>query len=220
MRKYIVVGLDFSLTSPGVAALEVDEAFNITVKGMDSVKTKADEAWFARLDKVYKCVRQFVAEHKPKSVFVENYSFGSTNGREVAGEVHGVCLFNLIQAGYPADRIHRVISPQGLKKFVAGKGSTRKKPVLQPGEEAPKKVDPKQEMVDWANARFGLALKLKDHDMADALALAYVGIHITHFEELKDRMTEKQIEVVDTILNPKPKKRKTKKKTGGKNNGE
>lgn len=191
MRTYTIVGLDFSLTSPGMGALQVNEDLTIQLLGYDTLKTNSKEAWFDRVNRIQTQITRFVGKYKPSSVYIENYSYGSTNGRETAGEVHGVVLFNLMHKGYPKERIHRNISPTGLKKFVTGNGNALK-----------------PDMVAWANKRFNLNLKISENDIADALAIAYVGFHINHFSELKEKMTVEQIEVVENILNPKPKKKR------------
>lgn len=187
MKSYVIAGVDFSLTSPGMSAIRVYENEQMEVLDMHSTKTKSDEDWYVRLNRIQTEILRFIFKHKPKRIYIENYSFGSTNGRETAGEVHGVVLYKLIEAGFPTSRIYRTVAPQALKKFITGKGNATKK-----------------EVVEAVNKQFGLSLKQKDNDMADAIVLAYIGYCMNHYRFIEPSLTEEQKEVIAKIQDSKP----------------
>lgn len=155
----------------------------IEVLDMHVVKTKSTEDWFTRRNRIETEILRFVFKHKPLKIFVESYSYGSTNGRELAGEVHGICLFNLIKHGYPQENIYRVVAPQQLKKFITGKGNVTK-----------------EEIVVAVNNYFGLSLKNSENDMADAIVLAFIGYCIHHYSQVEHNLNEPQKEVLQKIF--------------------
>ena len=183
MREYKIVGIDFSLTSPGVACLTVKEDGTFYFNDFDNVKTTADEPWFDRLKKVQGMVVRFVYKHKPKQVSIENYSFGSRNGREVAGEVHGTVLYKLFEGGFPPERVFRDISPQARAKFATGNGKANK-----------------SQVVKAVNEMFGLNFKVKEDDIADACILAYIRYCINHYDLVEPNLNKEQKEVIAKIL--------------------
>lgn len=189
MKNYNIVGVDFSLTSPGVACLKVNEDLSFEFIGFDTCKTTSDEEWFIRLNRVKTTVLGFIFKHKPKFVSVENYSFGSTNGREIAGEVHGTVLFKLFENGYPPERVFRDISPQARAKFFTGKGRATK-----------------SEVTKAVNEFFGFNFKMKENDIADACVLAYIRYCINHYTQLEPKLNKHQKEIINKILekNNKP----------------
>jgi crossover junction endodeoxyribonuclease RuvC len=179
----IYVGLDFSLTSPGMSAIRRHSNGALEIIDAGCVKTKPTEDWFTRRERIETEILRFVFKHNPVKIFVENYSFGSTNGRELAGEVHGICIFALIKGGYPRENIYRVVAPGALKKFITGKGNA-KKPVV----------------VDAVNKFFGLNLKKTEDDIADAIVLAFIGYCIQYYSQVEHQLNASQKEVIDKIL--------------------
>ena len=183
MIPYNIIGLDLSLTSPGMACLQVNEDGSYQLIDFATCKTTADEPWKQRLSRVSTTVLQFVFKHTPKKIFVENYSFGSTNGREIAGEVHGVTLFNLLEHGFPREHLHRNISPSSRAKFLTGNGRAKK-----------------SEVVKAVNELFGLNFKMKDNDIADACILAFIGYCITHYDLLEPTLNKDQKDIIKKVM--------------------
>jgi Holliday junction resolvasome RuvABC endonuclease subunit len=178
----IVVGLDLSLTSTGMAAVRIKgETFQILEWA--NPKTSATEDWFTRMMHIQTDVVRFVFKHKPSKIFVEGYSYGSRNGRELAGEVNGIVLYQLIAGGFPQQNIHKMISPQGRAKFATGKGNGTK-----------------SEVVNYVNQTFGLSLKVKENDIADAIILAFIGYCILHTDRLEHVLNKPQKEVLHKII--------------------
>lgn len=184
MKSYKIVGVDFSLTSPGVACMKVNEDLSYEFIDFGNCKTKSDEEWFNRQFKVQRLITEFVHKHKPKQISVENYSYNSTNGREIAGEVHGVALFKLVESGYPANQIYREISPQARAKFFTGNGRAKK-----------------TEVVKAVNAYFGFNFKVTtENDIADACILAFIRYCINHYSHVEPNLNKPQKEVLAKIM--------------------
>lgn len=169
-----------------MSCLQVNEDGTYTLIDFDTCKTSADEPWHKRLNRVSTTVLRFVFKHKPKKIFVENYSFGSTNGREIAGEVQGVTLFNLLEHGFPPENLHRNISPQARAKFFTGNGRAKKK-----------------EVVQAVNAFFGLSFLMKDNDIADACILAFIGYCINHYDLVEPTLNTDQKDILKKVIENK-----------------
>lgn len=183
MRNYKIIGLDLSLTSPGMSCLQVNEDGTYTFIDFDTCKTDSKEPWYVRLNRINTTILRFVFKHKPKQIIIENYSYGSSNGREIAGEVHGVTIFNLLEQGFPPENLHRNVSPQARAKFFTGKGRATKR-----------------EVVEAVNAFFGLTFKVKDNDIADACVLAFIGYCINHYAQIEPTLNKEQKEILSKIM--------------------
>ena len=183
---YNIVGLDLSLTSPGMACLQVKEDGTYELLDFATCKTAADESWHTRLKRVNTTTLEFVVKHLPKQIFVEGYSYGSVMGREIAGEVHGVTLFQLLEQGFPPQNIHRSITPQARAKFLTGNGRASK-----------------GEVVKAVNEFFGLNLRVKDNDIADACVLAFIGYCINHFDTVEPTLNKDQKAILKKVMENK-----------------
>lgn len=169
-----------------MACLQVNEDLSYEFIAFGNCKTDSKEHWHTRMKRIKDTILQFVSEHKPKQIIVENYSFGSRNGREVAGEVHGVTLFHLLDNGFPPENIHRNVSPQGRAKFFTGKGKATKR-----------------EVVEAVNEYFGLNFLVKDNDIADACVLAFIGYCINHYDQIEPKLNKTQKEVLKKVMENK-----------------
>ena len=183
---YNIIGLDLSLTSPGMACLQVREDGSYKLLDFAMCKTSSDESWKTRLKRINTTVLEFVYAHQPKQIFVEGYSYGSINNREVLGEVHGVTLFHLLETGFPPENLYRSISPQARAKFLTGNGRAKK-----------------SEVVKAVNELFGLTLRVKDNDIADACVLAFIGYCINHFDTVEPTLTKEQKEIIKKVIHHK-----------------
>lgn len=186
MKSYNTVGLDLSLTSPGLSCLQVGENGNYFYLDFDSCKTTSDEPWHVRIKRIIDTVLLFVAKHKPKRIMIENYSYGSRNGREVAGEVHGSVIFALIQNGFPPENIFRAVSPQSRAKFFTGNGRAVK-----------------GDVVRAFNAQFGFNFKVKDNDVVDAGILAFIDYCIVNYTHIEQYLNKDQKDIIKTVSNNK-----------------
>jgi Holliday junction resolvasome RuvABC endonuclease subunit len=182
-NKDIVVGLDLSLTSTGMSAVRIKDG-KFQILDWANPKTDSKEDWFTRVNRIQTEVVRFIWKHKPSKIFVEGYSFGSRNGRELAGEVNGIILFQLMTNGYPQEDIHKIISPQGRAKFATGNGKGTK-----------------SQVVKYVNETFGLSLKVsKENDIADAIVLAFIGYSILHYNQIEPTLNKPQKEVLQKIF--------------------
>lgn len=186
MPRYNIVGLDLSLTSPGLCCLQVGEGGTYFFTDFTTCKTTSDEPWHIRIKRIVDTILLFVAEHKPKRIMIENYSYGSKNGREVAGEVHGAVILSLIQLGFPPENIFRAVSPQSRAKFFTGNGRAVK-----------------GDVVRAFNAQFGFNFKVKDNDMVDAGILAFIDYCIVNYTHIEQYLNKDQKEIIKTVSNHK-----------------
>lgn len=177
-----IMGLDLSLTSPGMAVLQANGT-KIQLLDYLNIKTSANEHWFTRRQKISLTIQDFVTKHHPEVIFIENYSYGSRNGRELAGEVHGIVIYDLINKGFSQDNIYRVISPTQLKKFIVRKGNATK-----------------EQVVESINTLFDLELKKNQDDIADAIGIAFIGYCMFYFQEVEQFLDKQQLEVMNKIL--------------------
>jgi Holliday junction resolvasome RuvABC endonuclease subunit len=159
-----ITGLDLSLSSPGIAHISPYGEIPIATR---SIKTESSESWHTRIHRVATGIRDEVIKFDPDFIFIENYSFNSKFGREIAGEVHGVVLYLLHQCGY--DNTFRVIAPTSLKQFAANNTKAKKK-----------------EIIDAIKEYYGITFKQSQNDQADAFVLAKIG-EILVWREHSDR---------------------------------
>ena len=113
-----ILGLDLSLTSPGLAVIEDGNlVFADTIK----VPAKLREA--ARLVHIEKAVVLALIEpYKADMAAIEGYSFGAKNAREALGELGGVVRRSLYLLGVP----YVVIPPTTWRKTLTGRGNLKK----------------------------------------------------------------------------------------------
>lgn len=110
---------------------------------------------------------------------IEGPSLGSVNRADDLGQVRGIFLLTLFDAGIPVT----IVPPQSLKKFASKGGAS------------------KSRMIEAAEKEFGL--EISSDDIADALWLARLA-HALHDDSI--RLTRKQLEVIYGIRNPKNKR--------------
>jgi len=169
-RKY--VGIDPSLRSTGCAVLGENQhpqtALFTAPKARGVVR-------LAQLRDQFKSLLPGTATY----ACIEGPSLGSINRADDLGQVRGVFLLTLHDAGIPVT----VIPPQSLKKFASKGGAS------------------KERMIEAAEKEFGL--EIDSDDIADALWLARLA-HALHDDNI--RLTRKQLEVIYGIRNPKNKR--------------
>jgi Holliday junction resolvasome RuvABC endonuclease subunit len=191
------LGLDISLTSTG---------YNIVSGGKTvlegSIKTSKDEPWEDRISRIYETIDRLIDDYNPEVVFIENYSFGSTFGREVLGEIHGVVMLLLLKRNVPFFKV----PPTMVKLFGCGKGQTPPVP-----EGRAKSTWGKTWVVEEVNKNFDKAYRLADNDICDAFVIALLA---ELFYKAKNQLLDvsaipaHQKKVLAELVNPKPKTKK------------
>ena len=99
-----------------------------TVDTIKATKKKAAQTFgrCTRLHTLLTGVREFVKAAPTDLVMIENYSFGSKQGREIAGELGGSIRYWLWQEKIPMIEV----PPTTLKKWVGGSGKADKAMML------------------------------------------------------------------------------------------
>jgi crossover junction endodeoxyribonuclease RuvC len=115
-----IVGLDLSLTSPGLAIIEDGQLKNATALKVHTTFRGAE-----RLNIIEKWVLSAIPgnfEPEADLAAIEGYSFGAKNAREALGELGGVIRLALYRSGIP----YVEIAPTAWRKKLTGKGNLSK----------------------------------------------------------------------------------------------
>lgn len=145
MPKKISIGIDCSLTSTGLVALENGEYLN---KALIKTKPEHFNSRIQRLRYIVEHVEAFCANYERPGIAIEGYSYGSAHKAHSLGELGGAIRLALDHTGELLE-----IPPSLLKQLTTGKGSANKK-----------------DMIAAVASRWGW--ETKSHDLADAFALA------------------------------------------------
>jgi crossover junction endodeoxyribonuclease RuvC len=149
----LVIGLDLSLTSTGIAVYNIidDNIFTL------AVSTSSKDIYMARYSKILKVIKDIDHFLLPVSLFfIEGYSlgsFGKSSAMSNLIELGGIIKYDLASRG----RSYISVPPTTLKKFITGKGNS-------------KKEDIKLALYKKYGQEF------KTSDEADAFSLAIMGI--------------------------------------------
>lgn len=130
-------GADLSLTSTGLATVQYGRARRGLLSGTDAIKsgpnkgkikegTPADLRGVARLEWLEDRLEEQMTGAYPELVAIENYAFGSKNGREYAGEWGGVARLMLRRKGIEMI----TFAPSQIKKFISGNHQAEKPEVV------------------------------------------------------------------------------------------
>ena len=159
----IVAGIDSSLTSTGLAAVDTEARDSEALRwALRRVPTKAVpglaglDSHAQRMGTIAQTVEDFLQEQQPDVVAIEGLSMASLGNatRDLAG-LWWVIVTRLARAGFH-DLV--VVAPSTRAKYATGDGRAKK-----------------PEVVDGIVAAHGLTLKRFEHDVADAVALAALG---------------------------------------------
>lgn len=155
----MIIGLDLSLTSTGVAVVHVDGGLYSAA----AIKSKlADTPRLLDIrNNLYSILNKL--PKKPTLAVLEGYAFGSQARHEAAGELGGIIKVALFLEGIPIV----IVPPMTLKKFVMGKGNAQK-----------------DEMRLAAFKKWGV--EFKTNDEVDAFALAQLGAILVRHKQGED----------------------------------
>lgn len=121
--KSYVIGLDLSLNGTGLCVL--DGEGNIALS--TCIKNKAKLSGFDRIIAVREKVISIIKEYQPTLIAIEGYSMGQKAGVHFdTVELSGQIKVWLYQTGYK----FCLVPPTTLKKFITGKGNSKKNVML------------------------------------------------------------------------------------------
>lgn len=185
----MTVGLDLSYTSTGIAYID-DRTLET-----EAVKTTSSIPWIDRVHIIRDAILRYIEPNA--TVYIENYAFGSTWGRESLGELGGVVREALESRGV---RIIK-IAPTKVKMFATGKG---KAPACPPGKA--KSTWPKKWMMEKVKENFGYDFNTDDE--TDAFVIATIGYtvetalkHPSILEQLPPHQRKVVIEIIKEEFN-------------------
>lgn len=152
----IIMGIDPGLTSTGYGVVE-KRGTRLRALGFGAVTTSSRDDLSARLDEIYRRVKELITEYRPDLVVVEELFF-NTNARSamVVGEARGGIILAAAHCGVPV----REYTPLQVKQALVGQGRADKRQV--------------EYMV---KALLGLEEGVGSSHASDALALAICHAH-------------------------------------------
>jgi crossover junction endodeoxyribonuclease RuvC len=157
-----VLGIDPGTAITGYGVVE-EKAGELKAVAFGAIRTPAKQPLPARLQAIYRGVRNLVKEWEPSSAAVEELFFSSNVRTAMSvGQARGVTLLALADAGLSVAEY----TPLTIKQAVTGYGSADKAQI--------------QEMV---RLLLGLAEVPKPDDAADALAVAICHLHSARLDE-------------------------------------
>lgn len=162
-----VIGLDMSANSTGVVVLRGTQ---LELAQLIQPGCTGPE----RLHEIYLALKSIAVAHGPFEIAVrEDYAVGATNRPYLLGEVGGIAQVAVFS--HTARIAH--CAPKSLKKFATGNASASK-----------------GEVMDAVERRYGFCT-IHD-DLADAYALARVGLCLIGLETPTDRAALEALEVL------------------------
>jgi Holliday junction resolvasome RuvABC endonuclease subunit len=114
-----VLGLDPSTKTGWVVVENTDGGVSFIASGMIHFPGKAG---MARIQLIGQAVGDLLTEHKPDLVVIEGYGFANKHTLVIMVEVGTSIRFQLYKSEIPWG----IVAPNQLKKFVSGKGGTKK----------------------------------------------------------------------------------------------
>ncbi len=164
----LVLGIDPGIATTGYGLVRERADGDIEMVAYGAIQTPAHEELPARLQQVYRAVRQLVETHHPDSAAIERLLFGKNVTTAMAvGQARGVTMLALADCGVAIAEY----TPASIKQAVAGYGNAGKAQVQ-----------------DMVRLLLGLDEVPRPDDAADALAVAITHLHSARYQ----RMYEEQ----------------------------
>ena len=160
----LVMGIDpgIAITGYGFVRELPDGSIELVTYGV--LRTPAKVELPARLQQVYKGVRELVEQYMPDSGAIEKLLFGKNVTTAMAvGQARGVAILAMADCGLSVAEY----TPASIKQAVAGYGNASKSQVQ-----------------DMVRLLLELAEIPKPDDAADALAIAITHLHSARFQQL------------------------------------
>jgi len=182
-----ILGIDLSLRNTGLVLLDISG----TVIKSETVATDKSMSWITCINKIENTLADYL--HEADAVFMENYSFGSSHGRELAGEIGGVVKKLIADT---TGELPTLIAPTTLKLFATGRGQVPKCP-----EGEVKSNWGKKWLMQEVKQHFDMEFDT-DHE-TDAFVVATIGriLHLITAGILEmDSLPKHQQKVMNTLI--------------------
>jgi len=148
------LGLDISVTRTGLAVCSVEDD-KLTLEHNDSIKVP-EKKGINRAHKIAARVADAIIRYEPNIVSIEGYAFGNRFSLATLVEVGTLVRWAVFSSGL----FYIDPSPKSLKKFVTTSGNADKKMMM-------------------AHVLKNWGIKASNHDEADAIGLAAMGLAYT-----------------------------------------
>ncbi len=160
-----VLGIDPGTATTGYGVVE-EAGGELKPVTFGVIKTPAGQPLPARLQLIYRAVKELATEWSPAAAAVEELFF-SRNVRTAmsVGQARGVTLLALVDAGLPVAEY----TPLAIKQAVTGYGNADK-----------------AQMQEMVRLLLGLAQTPRPDDAADALAVAICHLHSARLTALSE----------------------------------
>lgn len=158
----IIMGIDPGLTSTGYGVIE-KKGSHLRALGYGSITTSSKEALSARLDEIYRRVKELIEAYQPDLLVIEELFF-NTNARSamVVGEARGGIILAAAHCGVEVEEY----TPLQVKQALVGHGRADKRQVAY-----------------MVRALLHLEEEISPSHASDALALAVCHAHREKLEK-------------------------------------
>ena len=195
-----VLGLDLS-TKSGYAVIEdgqlIGDQFGVIRIPAVTTHRLEDMNLLLRSRQMATELDKLILKYRPDFIYVEQTNRGRARGTQKQLEfIHYAFLYECAENLGVADTVRYIDTSRWrseLKIWLSG--DQRKHNKLVKNKLARGKITAKHLAVAWTNQTYGLALKLKDNDIADAICIAHCGYAIA--------IKRGSIESLDSALFPK-----------------
>lgn len=174
-----ILGLDMA-TKTGFAILDDGKLISeglLTIDKTMHLDLMEDLRLFLRAKAMANKIRDLINQYNPDQIFIEQTNQGKFRSSQKQLEfVHCLVISGIYDSFFYLSKFAYVNTSKwrsSLDVRLTKEQSKHNKKVKD--KVARGKITPKHLAVAWANSTFGLKLKLKDNDRADALALAMFG---------------------------------------------
>lgn len=187
----MIIGIDYSLTSPAMCVMQENNTFSsskifyltankkLAVK-YENIEGVLHEEYYCESERYDNIAEFFLSkiplENIPPKIYIEDYSFGSTGRVFHIAENAGHLKYKLWEVGYR----YETVAPSVIKKYATGKGNADKQKMYdaflnETGIDLIKFYSPKNE-----------TLSSPVTDIVDSYYIAKYGYHLDHSSKKED----------------------------------
>ena len=136
-----------------------------------------DYEYIRRAQEMAERIHTLICERTPDYIYIEATNAGRNRGPQKLLEMLHCLLLVRLQHNEPFAKLVRYIDTSAWRTMIGLKLTTndKKNNKLVRRKLKRGKITSKHLSVRWANQKFLLSLKIKDHDIADALAVGFCG---------------------------------------------